>query len=372
MDIRIESIVKQFGPSLALDGVTLSIGSGELVGLLGPSGSGKTTLLRIIAGLEMPSSGEIFFGSENASRWTVQERRVGFVFQQYALFGHMNVFENVAYGLRVRIKRHRPGEAELSKRVNSLLDLMQLGDYAKRFPAQLSGGQKQRVALARALAVEPRVLLLDEPFGALDAAVRKDLRTWLRTLHDKTGHTSVFVTHDQDEALEISDKVAVLNKGRIEQVGSPDEIFDRPQTPFVFGFIGTSNLIRVTVSNGRISLDGAMLPLQQVELPDGPASLYVRPDDLSVADANGRLHGIVIVQRRIGALRRLEVALGAARTPVEVDIPAHRTFELGKPIALNLIRAAVYSDAEPNRPAYVAAEMQAGVLPLHSTNRWLA
>ncbi|MBY0613568.1 MAG: sulfate/molybdate ABC transporter ATP-binding protein [Beijerinckiaceae bacterium] len=373
MEIRIDRIAKEFGGSKALDGVDLTIGSGELVGLLGPSGSGKTTLLRIIAGLEMPTSGSIFFDSDNASGWTVQERRVGFVFQQYALFRHMSVFENVAYGLRVRPKKTRPHETDIVRRVASLLDLMQLGDYGRRFPAQLSGGQRQRVALARALAVEPRVLLLDEPFGALDAAVRKELRSWLRTLHNKTGHTSVFVTHDQDEALELSDRVAVLNRGRIEQVGTPDAIYDSPRTPFVFGFIGTSSRIAVTIAGGQVSLDGSILPLTPAALPDGPATLYVRPGDFTVADgANGSIHGLVTVQRRIGPVRRIEVAVGAARALVEIDIPAHRTFEIGKPVSISLLRAAVFPEAGGIEPVCVETALMPSVLPLHQPSRWHA
>ena len=373
MQIRVEHLVKTFGSSAALNGVDLTIRSGELIGLLGPSGSGKTTLLRIIAGLESPTEGAVFFDEENAARWTVQERRVGFVFQHYALFRHMSVFENIAYGLRVREKRHRPEEAEIRRRVASLLDLMQLGSYGKRFPAQLSGGQRQRVALARALAVEPRVLLLDEPFGALDAAVRKELRSWLRTLHTKTGHTSVFVTHDQDEALELSDRVALLNDGRIEQVGTPDDIYDLPRTPFVFGFVGASSRIAVTIADGTLSLDGASLPVRELSLPDGAAMLFVRPSDLVVADAShGAIQGIVVAQRRIGPVKRLEVAVGAARALVEIDIPAHRTFEIGKPVTLNLVGGLAFSDNKPGEPARIEPLQHPDILPLHHTQRWQA
>ena len=371
MDIKIEKLIKRFDTSAALDGVDLTIKSGELVGLLGPSGSGKTTLLRIIAGLESPTSGTVFFDHENAARWTVQERRVGFVFQHYALFRHMSVFDNIAYGLRVREKRHRPDEAEIRRRVSSLLDLMQLGAFAKRFPAQLSGGQKQRVALARALAVEPRVMLLDEPFGALDAAVRKELRSWLRTLHTKTGHTSVFVTHDQDEALELSDRVALLNKGRIEQVGTPDDIYDRPATPFVFGFVGTSSQIAVTMADGKLSLDGSALPVQEIALPNGAATLFVRPSDIIVADGSqGSIPGLIVAQRRIGPVKRLEVAVGAARALVEIDIPPHRNFEIGRPVTLNLIGGLAFSEGKPGEPAAIAPLQHPDVLPLHQAQRW--
>jgi sulfate transport system ATP-binding protein len=259
MDVTVENLVKEFGTTAALHGASLKIGSGELIALLGPSGSGKTTLLRIIAGLDFPTSGRVLFGDEDASTKTVQERNIGFVFQSYALFRHMTVFENVAFGLRVRPSHTRPGEKEIRDRVMTLLGFVQLGGLEKRYPAQLSGGQRQRVAFARALAIEPRLLLLDEPFGALDAKVRKELRRWLREIHDRTGHTTIFVTHDQEEALELADRVAVMSKGRIEQVGSADDIYDRPATPFVFDFIGDSSALPVAIRQGRVYLDDAAL-----------------------------------------------------------------------------------------------------------------
>ncbi len=237
MQIEIDEISKEFGPTAALHPVSLSIPSGALVALLGPSGSGKTTLLRILGGLEYPSSGRVMFDGRDATGLTVQDRRAGFVFQSYALFRHMTVFENIAYGLRARPRRERPNEAEITRRVNRLLDLIQLPEIGKRYPSQLSGGQRQRVALARALAIEPRVLLLDEPFGALDARVRKELRQGLREIHDATGLTTVFVTHDQDEAMELADRVVVMSMGRIEQVGRPADIRTRPATEFVREFI---------------------------------------------------------------------------------------------------------------------------------------
>jgi len=235
-EIALVGVGKAFGVEAALRDVTLTIQPGELLALLGPSGSGKTTLLRIIAGLER-AEGEVRFGGEDASRLSVQERRVGFVFQSYALFRHMSVFDNVAYGLTVRPRRARPARRDIAERVRRLLDLVQLSEVGRRYPAQLSGGQRQRVALARALAIEPKVLLLDEPFGALDAKVRKELRGWLREIHDRTGLTTVFVTHDQAEAMELADRVAILNRGAIEQVGSPTEIIEAPATPFVASFL---------------------------------------------------------------------------------------------------------------------------------------
>ena len=238
MDLRIANVVKAFDRFPALHGVSLDIRSGELLALLGPSGSGKTTLLRLIAGLEIPTAGEIWFGNENASALSVRERNIGFVFQSYALFRHMTVLDNIAFGLRVRPMASRPSESAIRTRTLELLELVQLPGIAERFPSQLSGGQRQRVALARALAIEPRVLLLDEPFGALDAQVRRDLRRWLREIHDQTGHTTVFVTHDQEEALELADRVVVMRSGRIEQIGNPDTVYDEPASAFVYGFIG--------------------------------------------------------------------------------------------------------------------------------------
>jgi sulfate transport system ATP-binding protein len=235
--ISVGALTKAYGSQVVLDRIDLEIAPGELLALLGPSGSGKTTLLRLLAGLDTVSDGAIRLGGEDAGRLTVQERRVGFVFQSYALFRHMTVFDNIAYGLTVRPRRRRPSRAEIEARVTELLDMMQLPGFGKRYPAQLSGGQRQRVALARALAIEPRVLLLDEPFGALDAKVRKDLRKWLRDVHDRTGLTTVFVTHDQAEAMEVADRVAILNGGRIVQIGAPHEIREQPATEFVREFL---------------------------------------------------------------------------------------------------------------------------------------
>ena len=237
MHIEIEELAKEFGVTTALHPVSLSVPSGALVSLLGPSGSGKTTLLRILGGLEFPNSGRVLFDGEDATGLSVQERRAGFVFQNYALFRHMTVFENIAYGLRARPRKTRPNNAEIERRVNKLLKMIQLPDIGRRYPTQLSGGQRQRVALARALAIEPRVLLLDEPFGALDARVRKELRSGLREIHDQTGLTTIFVTHDQDEAMELADLVVVMSMGRIEQIGTPNDIRARPATKFVREFI---------------------------------------------------------------------------------------------------------------------------------------
>ena len=244
MSIEVTNVTKRYGDFAALKEVSLHVNAGELVTLLGPSGSGKTTLLRVIAGLEMPDTGSVLFEGEDATTRHVRERRVGFVFQHYALFRHMTVLENIAFGLRVRPRRVRPSRAEIRSRVSKLLRLVQLEGFARRYPSQLSGGQRQRVALARALAVEPKVLLLDEPFGALDAKVRQELRHWLRRLHEEIHVTSVFVTHDQDEAFEVADRVVVMNAGRIEQIGTPREVFHSPASTFVMSFLGTVNVFR--------------------------------------------------------------------------------------------------------------------------------
>ena len=279
MSIEVRNLNKAFGKTVVCDNLNLDIPAGELVALLGPSGSGKTTLLRIMAGLEVPDSGNVFFHGEDATDTDVRDRNVGFVFQHYALFGHMTIFENVAFGLRVRPKSTRPKEAEIRSKVTALLKLVQLDWLGDRYPHQLSGGQRQRIALARALAVEPKVLLLDEPFGALDAKVRKELRRWLRRLHDEVHVTSVFVTHDQEEAMEVADRIVVMNEGRIEQVGTPDQVYDHPASPFVLQFLGDVNLFhgRTDHSPGGATTAGEVV--------------YVRPHELEiVAEAPGPGH----------------------------------------------------------------------------------
>lgn len=283
MSIQVKNIEKHFGAFHALNNISLDFPDGQLVALLGPSGCGKTTLLRIIAGLESSDGGQVILEGEDSTNVHVRERQVGFVFQHYALFRHMTVFENIAFGLRVRPRATRPNESEIKKRVTRLLDLVQLGFLADRYPAQLSGGQRQRIALARALAVEPRVLLLDEPFGALDAKVRKELRRWLRTLHDELHITSIFVTHDQEEALEVADQIIVMNKGNVEQIGSPREVYEKPATPFVFDFLGQANRFEGQNNNGIIQIgeDRIQVPLAK-DSPEGEIIAFVRPDELRI------------------------------------------------------------------------------------------
>ena len=292
MSIAIRNISKQFGAFQALDDVSIDIPSGELVALLGPSGCGKTTLLRIIAGLEFADRGQILLDNDDASARHVRDRQVGFVFQHYALFRHMTVFDNVAFGLRVKPRKQRPPEAEIAKRVRRLLELVQLDWLADRYPSQLSGGQRQRIALARALAVEPKVLLLDEPFGALDAKVRKELRRWLRQLHDEIHVTSVFVTHDQEEALEVSDRVVLMNKGKVEQIGSPEEVYDHPATPFVANFLGSVNLFHGRVEDGHLHVDNHSLALGPASGGNGKAVAFVRPHEFDLVPGWGEGNGL--------------------------------------------------------------------------------
>ena len=304
MSIEVSGVTKRFGSFTALDNVSFKVPAGQLVALLGPSGCGKTTMLRIIAGLEMPDAGSVLLEGEDATDQSARDRRVGFVFQHYALFRHMSVFENVAFGLRVRPRQTRPSSAEIARRVRELLTLVQVDFLADRLPSQLSGGQRQRVALARALAVEPKVLLLDEPFGALDANIRRELRRWLRRLHDEIHLTSVFVTHDQEEAIELADRVVVINRGVIEQEGTPDEVVERPATPFVMNFFGTVNEF-VGADKGRTG--------------------YARPHevDVSLTETNGSVPATVAEIHSSGTIVRLVLST-ADGAPIHVEIARDR------------------------------------------------
>ena len=346
MDVTIRDIRKEFDGYPALHDVSLDIESGELIALLGPSGSGKTTLLRLLAGLEQPNAGTIHFGAEDASHRTVQQRNVGFVFQHYALFRHMTVADNVGFGLKVRPGATRPPQAEIRRRALELLDLVQLSGLENRYPSQLSGGQRQRVALARALAIEPKLLLLDEPFGALDAQVRRELRRWLREIHDATGHTTVFVTHDQEEALELADRVVVMSQGRIEQVGTADEVYDTPNSPFVYGFIGDSSALPVRVADGQLWLQDRTIGLEAQDAPDGEALLYFRPHEIEQLDGcGGCIAGTVASSRRVAGTRRLELEVGGERRRVEIEVPIENLTESASRIAFRPKRWALFPTA---------------------------
>ena len=332
MSIQVQHITKRFGNFIALNDVSLDFKQGELTALLGPSGCGKTTLLRIIAGLEHADSGSIHLNGEDASDQHVRERQVGFVFQHYALFKHMTVFENVAFGLRVKPRAQRPSDAQIRAKVKELLELVQLDWLADRYPPQLSGGQRQRIALARALAVEPRVLLLDEPFGALDAKVRKELRRWLRRLHDDLHVTSLFVTHDQEEALEVADNVVLMNRGQVEQVGSPDAVYNTPATPFVYGFLGNVNLFHGRLEEGE---GGSVLHVgdSSITVPSGgldssradQAVAFVRPHEIDLERYAPGAEGIPVTLRRaltLGAIAQLELEREDTDDIIEVSRPS--------------------------------------------------
>ena len=328
MSIQVNNISKQFANFKALDDVSLEFPTGKLVALLGPSGCGKTTLLRIIAGLEQADSGQVILEGEDASNTHVRDRQIGFMFQHYALFQHMTVFDNIAFGLRVKPKAERPSESFIQQRVSELLSLVQLGHLAKRYPSQLSGGQRQRIALARALAVNPRVLLLDEPFGALDAKVRKELRRWLRQLHDELHITSIFVTHDQEEALEVADEIVLMNKGKIEQVGSPLDVFHAPATPFAYNFLGTVNRFEGTWAQGELQVHEDRLPLSEApaNVSDGSNVIaFARPHELRILPNQPGVGGIQAKINRIlafGSTARVELNHSQqADTYYEVDVP---------------------------------------------------
>ena len=339
MSIQVRNIHKRFGSFVALDDVSLDFPTGKLVALLGPSGCGKTTLLRVIAGLEAADAGQVLLDGEDASGTHVRDRQVGFVFQHYALFRHMSVFDNVAFGMRMKARNQRPSEKQIKQKVHDLLDLVQLDWLADRYPSQLSGGQRQRIALARALAVEPKVLLLDEPFGALDAKVRKELRRWLRRLHDELHVTSVFVTHDQEEALEVADRVVLMNQGHVEQVGAPQEVWDRPASPFVYGFLGDVNLFHGRAHEGQMHLEGVSIASpEHAGAQDAQAFAYVRPHELDVLPYAAGLNGMVVKLDRavvVGPIARLELlplespANGDQPKLIEAHLSADRFRELG-------------------------------------------
>jgi len=339
MSIELSAIRYRYGRTAALDGVDLTIQSGELLALLGPSGCGKTTLLRTIAGLEFPDSGVVRFEGRDVSALDARRRHVGFVFQHYALFDHLSVFENVAFGLRVRGWFRRPRRAEIARKVGELLDLVQLADHAERRPAQLSGGQRQRVALARALAVEPQILLLDEPFGALDARVRNDLRRWLRGLHDRIHVTSVFVTHDQEEAFELADRIAVMNAGRIEQVGDPQALYLAPASPFVCRFLGEVNELP------------AALHARWTGIDDAAVVAFVRPHDLDFVPLEHGDGARIEAVRDLGASVRIEASHPRLERPL-VALHDRARYEAaalapGRPVAPSVRRQVLFRGDQP-------------------------
>ncbi len=356
MSIAVQGIRKSFGQFAALDDVSLDFPTGKLIALLGPSGCGKTTLLRIIAGLEHPDSGRVLFDGHDASHRDVRERQVGFVFQHYALFRHMSVFENIAFGLRVKPRQFRPPEADIRRRVHELLDLVQLEWLAHRYPAQLSGGQRQRIALARALAVEPRVLLLDEPFGALDAKVRKELRQWLRHLHDDLHITSIFVTHDQDEALEVADRIVLMNKGRIEQTGTAQEVYEKPATAFAYTFLGAVNRFPGRVDGPNLRIGEDAVPLADPAAEHGTDVIaFARPHELDIVVDCAAKQGLAAKVNRVllsGATARVELTgtIGtngkAQPQHFEVELTRQRLAELGlqpgQPVRLTSSRLRVF------------------------------
>ena len=329
MSIAIDNVSKKFGGFQALDNVSLTVPTGSLLALLGPSGSGKTTLLRVIAGLETADRGTVRYQDEDVTRHSARDRNVGFVFQHYALFRHMTVFENVAFGLRVRGRKH----AEVTERVRELLHLVRMESLEKRYPSQLSGGQRQRIALARALAIQPRVLLLDEPFGALDAKVRQELRQWLRRLHDEIHMTSVFVTHDQEEAFEVADEVVVMNQGRIEQAGEPHEVFDHPANQFVMDFLGNVNVFHGSVGNGRATLGELVLDYPQYpHAEQRAATVYVRPHELEIAYESNGASSLPAEVQRINAAGPVTKVLAIEQQhgrEINVEVSAQRFAELG-------------------------------------------
>jgi sulfate transport system ATP-binding protein len=350
MTIDIKEVSKSFDRTAAVADVSLRVEDGEVVALLGPSGSGKTTLLRIIAGLSAPDRGRVFIDDRDVTDEDVRSRRIGFVFQHYALFRHMTVFENIAFGPKVR--QPRPPAEEIQRRVEELLRLVQLDGLGHRLPSQLSGGQRQRVALARALAIEPKVLLLDEPFGALDAQVRKELRRWLRQLHDELGVTSIFVTHDQGEAMEVADRIVVMNKGVVEQIADPVTLYDEPASPFVFEFIGSSNRFEGRLSAGELTLNTLCFPAPELAQIEGDAIAYVRPNDFTLAPA-GAAQGFAGVVRHVsvvGPLVHLQVAVSGGLLEAEIarDTLGDHALKFGTKVVLVPRRVRVFASAVPS------------------------
>ena len=347
--IEFQSVFRHFGSVKAVDGVDLAVEHGEFFAMLGPSGSGKTTCLRMIAGFDHPTSGKIELYGKDVTALAPYERDVNTVFQDYALFPHMSVADNIGYGLMIR----KVDAAERRRRVDEMLELVRLPGFGARKPAQLSGGQRQRVALARALAIEPRVLLLDEPFGALDARVRKELRRWLREIHKQTGLTTVFVTHDQDEAMDLADRVVVLNEGRIEQVGTPEDLYDRPASPFVISFVGEAIALPVSIKEGQVTFGGRELHVDAQGVRGGEAKVYFRPADIAVVrNGHGELEGRVEAVRRTPSGVRATIAIDGYDQVLEIDAPTDSGATPGTRIPLTLSKARLF----PSDPGVVHGE----------------
>jgi sulfate transport system ATP-binding protein len=355
MRLQLKDLTKRFDETLVLDHVNLEIHEREFLGLLGPSGSGKTTLLRILAGLELADVGSLLINEKDALALPFVERQMGFVFQHYALFEHMTVFDNIAFGLKVKPWRKRPKSAEITERVGKLLGLVHLEEFETRFPGQLSGGQRQRVALARALAIEPKVLLLDEPFGALDAKVRVELRRSLREIHDTTGLTTVFVTHDQEEALDLADRVAIINHGQIEQIGTPSEVYESPQTPFVFDFLGRTNAFNCEIENGKAKFGKTLIHFD-APVPDGPAVALVRPTEIVLSNTesakssdHARLPGTATVRFLSALGPRASVELLYQRQFVECELTRDKLKELNLSVGSKCVISLRYPKIFPRQ-----------------------
>lgn len=350
MSIEIRNLNKTFDNFVALNNISLTLKEGKLSALLGPSGSGKTTLLRIIAGLESANSGEVRFFGEDISKKSPKNRGIGFVFQHYALFKHLSVFENIAFGLKVRPRASRPSKEIIKAKVNELLKMVQLESLANRYPSELSGGQKQRVALARALAIEPKILLLDEPFGALDAKVRADLRKWLRKLHDELHITSIFVTHDQEEALEVSDEIVIMNAGKIEQIGTPEFVYENPANPFVYSFLGNVNLFKARIKDGILV----------TETSDNE-TFFIRPNDIEISllKKDGNSLGKIIHSKILGGkiVLELEIGSGESAQTIEAEITKAMLNEIRtnnlQSVYINFRNLKTYCDEKQSWSEYV-------------------
>ena len=352
MGIELKNITKTFTGYTALDNISLKVASGELVALLGPSGCGKTTLLRIIAGLELPDSGKIILENRDTTNLPPRKKNVGFVFQHYALFRRLTVFENVAFGLKVLPMKERPSRSAIQERVEHLLKLVQMEWAVKRFPSQLSGGQRQRVALARALAVNPKVLLLDEPFSALDAKVRQELRRWLRKLHDEIHVTSIFVTHDQEEALELADRIVVINKGRIEQLGTPQEVYDQPVNAFVYNFLGNVNVFHGRIKDGKVTLGTHHVeaPNELKHAEERPSQAFVRPHEIGISRIRSNetdLAGTILEVRLMGGQIGLNLECEGFEHTIDAEIPRELYINLqltkGEKVFVSLNRVRVFT-----------------------------